>query len=406
MELWDSPCPIHTLQNFSFSEKNIMKIHEYQAKQLFLKSEIPVPSGQICTSKEDIPSLLAKMKMPVAVKAQILAGGRGKGGGVVLAKTTDAAQEAAEKILGMQLVTKQTGADGTKVKTILFEQGVSIAKELYLSMLVDRDQAGIVIIASRDGGMDIETVAAETPDRIITVHVNPLLGLQGYQVRELIFGLGIEPAVAKSFGNIVRKLFSLFMQHDCSLVEINPLVITSDDEVIALDAKVDIDSNSLFRHPDILAMHDSSEEDPLEAAAASHGLNYIRLNGTIGSMVNGAGLAMATMDLIKQAGVEPANFLDVGGGASAEMVEKGFRIILSDPNVRGIFINIFGGILRCDILAEGVVTAAKKVGLSLPVVVRMEGTNVDEGRRILAESGLSLTNATDLSHAAELLAAI
>jgi succinyl-CoA synthetase beta subunit len=325
---------------------------------------------------------------------------------VVLAKTTDAAQEAAEKILGMQLITKQTGAEGTEVKTILFEQGVDIAKELYLSMLVDREHAGIVIIASRDGGMDIETVAEETPERIITVHVNPLLGLQGYQIRELIFGLGIKPAVAKSFGGVVRKLFSLFMQYDCSLVEINPLVITSDDEVIALDAKVDIDSNSLFRHPDILAMHDSSEEDALEAAAASHGLNYIRLDGTIGSMVNGAGLAMATMDLIKQAGVEPANFLDVGGGASAEMVEKGFRIILSDPNVRGIFINIFGGILRCDILAEGVVTAAKKVGLSLPVVVRMEGTNVDEGRRILAESGLTLTNATDLNHAAELLAAI
>ena len=383
-----------------------MKIHEYQAKQLFLQSGIPVPTGQICTAKEDISSLLAKMKMPVAVKAQILAGGRGKGGGVVLAKTTDAAQAAAERILGMQLVTKQTGAEGTEVKTILFEQGVDIAKELYLSMLVDREHAGIVIIASRDGGMDIETVAEETPERIITVHVNPLLGLQGYQVRELIFGLGIEPAVAKNFADIVRKLFSLFMQYDCSLVEINPLVITSDDEVVALDAKVDIDSNSLFRHPDILAMHDSSEEDALEAAAASHGLNYIRLDGTIGSMVNGAGLAMATMDLIKQAGVEPANFLDVGGGASAEMVEKGFRIILSDPNVRGIFINIFGGILRCDILAEGVVTAAKKVGLSLPVVVRMEGTNVEKGRRILAESGLTLTNATDLSHAAELLAAI
>ena len=254
--------------------------------------------------------------------------------------------------------------------------------------------------------MDIETVAAETPERIITVHVNPLLGLQGYQVRELIFGLGIDAAVAKSFAGIIRKLFSLFMQYDCSMVEINPLVITDDDEVIALDAKMDIDSNSLFRHPDILAMHDSSEDDVLEAAAASHGLNYIRLDGTIGSMVNGAGLAMATMDLIKQAGVEPANFLDVGGGASAEMVENGFRIILSDSNVRGIFINIFGGILRCDILAEGVVTAAKKVGLSLPVVVRMEGTNVEKGRKILADSGLTLTNATDLSHAAELLAAI
>ncbi len=383
-----------------------MKIQEYQAKQLFLQSGIPVPTGQTCTTKEDISPLLAKMKMPVAVKAQILAGGRGKGGGVVLAKTTAAAQEAAENILGMQLVTKQTGAEGTEVKTILFEQGVDIAKELYLSMLVDREHAGIVIIASRDGGMNIETVAEETPERIITVHVNPLLGLQGYQIRELIFGLGIEPAVVKSFGGIVRKLFSLFMQYDCSLVEINPLVITSDEEIIALDAKVDIDSNSLFRHPDILAMHDSSEEDELEAAAASHGLNYIRLDGTIGSMVNGAGLAMATMDLIKQAGVEPANFLDVGGGASAEMVEKGFRIILSDSNVRGIFINIFGGILRCDILAEGVVTAAKKVGLSLPVIVRMEGTNVEEGRRILADSGLTLTNATDLSHAAELLAAI
>jgi len=383
-----------------------MKIHEYQAKELFRKSGIPVPTGKICKEKEKISSLLAGMQMPVAVKAQILAGGRGKGGGVVLARTTAEAQKAAENILGMQLITKQTGDKGTKVRTILLEQGVSIAHELYLSMLIDREQAGIVIIASRDGGMDIETVAAETPDRIITVHVNPLLGLQGYQVRELIFGLEIAPAAAKTFGGIIRNLFSLFMKTDCSLVEINPLVITNEDEVIALDAKMDIDSNSLFRHPDILAMHDSSEEDELEAAAAIHGLSCIRLSGTIGSMVNGAGLAMATMDLIKQAGVEPANFLDVGGGASAEMVENGFRIILSDPNIRGIFINIFGGILRCDILARGVVTAARKVGLSLPVVVRMEGTNVEEGRKILADSGLTLINAKDLKHAAELLAAI
>jgi len=383
-----------------------MKIHEYQAKELFRKSGIPVPTGKICKDKEDISSLLAGMQMPVAVKAQILAGGRGKGGGVVLARTTEEAQKAAENILGMQLITKQTGIEGTKVRTILLEQGVGIAHELYLSMLIGREQAGIIIIASRDGGMDIETVAAETPDRIITVHVNPLLGLQGYQVRELIFGLEIDPAPAKTFGGIIRNLFSLFMKTDCSLVEINPLVITNEDEVIALDAKMDIDSNSLFRHPDILAMHDSSEEDELEAAAASYGLNYIRLNGTIGSMVNGAGLAMATMDLIKQAGVEPANFLDVGGGASAEMVENGFRIILSDPNIRGIFINIFGGILRCDILAKGVVTAARKIGLSLPVVVRMEGTNVEEGRKILADSGLTLINAKDLKHAAELLATI
>ncbi len=383
-----------------------MKIHEYQAKELFRKAGIAVPEGKICQDKEDISSLLAEIKMPVAVKAQILAGGRGKGGGVVLARTRDAAQTAAERILGMQLITKQTGEEGTEVKTILFEQGVDISKELYLSMLVDRDRAGIVIIASRDGGMDIETVAEETPERILTVHVNPLLGLQGYQIRELIFGLELAPDVAKSFSELLRKLFSLFMQYDCSLVEINPLVITNEDTVLALDAKVDIDSNSLFRHPDILAMHDASEEDELEAAAASHGLNYIRLDGTIGSMVNGAGLAMATMDLIKQAGVEPANFLDVGGGASAEMIENGFQILLSDPKVRGIFINIFGGILRCDILAEGVVAAARKVGLSLPVVVRMEGTNVEEGRKILAQSGLNLTSATDLNHAAGLLAAI
>lgn len=383
-----------------------MKIHEYQAKKLFRKAEIPVPEGKICKAKEDISSLLAGMQLPVAVKAQILAGGRGKGGGVLLARTMDAAQTAAERILGMQLITRQTGEEGTEVKAILFEQGVDISKELYLSMLIDRDRAGIVIIASRDGGMDIETVAEETPERILTVHINPLLGLQGYQIRELIFGLELAPAVAKSFSDLLRKLFSLFMQYDCSLVEINPLVITNEDTVLALDAKVDIDSNSLFRHPDILAMHDASEEDELEAAAASHGLNYIRLDGTIGSMVNGAGLAMATMDLIKQAGVEPANFLDVGGGASAEMIENGFQILLSDPKVRGIFINIFGGILRCDILAEGVVAAARKVGLSLPVVVRMEGTNVEEGRKILAQSGLNLTSATDLNHAAGLLAAI
>ena len=383
-----------------------MKIHEYQAKWLFSKAGIATPASKVCTTKKEIPGIIAAMEVPLAVKAQVHAGGRGKGGGVILAATAAEAKTAAERILGMQLVTKQTGEQGTKVNTILFEQGVKLAQELYLSMLIDREQADIVIIASRDGGMDIETVAEETPERIITVHVNPLLGLQGYQIRELIFGLKLEGGLAKSFAGLLRKLFTLFMEYDCSLVEINPLAITEEDEVIPLDAKMDIDSNSLFRHPDILAMHDSSEEDELEAAAASHGLNYIRLDGTIGSMVNGAGLAMATMDLIKQAGVEPANFLDVGGGASAEMVENGFRILLSDPNVRGIFINIFGGILRCDILAEGVVAAARKVGLSLPVVVRMEGTNVEKGREILAQSGLNLTSAANLRHAADLLAAI
>ncbi len=383
-----------------------MKIHEYQAKELFNKAGIATPASRVCTSKEAIPSIIAAMELPLAVKAQVHAGGRGKGGGVILAATAAEAETAAKKILGMQLVTKQTGAQGTRVGTILFEQGINLAQELYLSMLIDREHADIVIIASRDGGMDIETVAKETPERIITVHVNPLLGLQGYQIRQLIFGLRLEGDLTKSFAGIIRKLFTLFMEYDCSLVEINPLAVTEAGEIIPLDAKMDIDSNSLFRHPDLLAMHDCSEEDELEAAAASHGLNYIRLDGTIGSMVNGAGLAMATMDLIKQAGVEPANFLDVGGGASAEMVENGFRIILSDPNVRAIFINIFGGILRCDILAEGVVAAARKVKLSLPVVIRMEGTNVEKGREILAESGLNLTNAANLRHAAELLAAI
>lgn len=383
-----------------------MKIHEYQAKELFRRGGIAVPEGKTCSATEEISACIAGMKMPLAVKAQILAGGRGKGGGVALARSAEQARTAAEQILGMQLVTKQTGKKGTKVNTILLEQGVNIAKELYLSLLIDRDRGDIVIIASQDGGMDIETVAAKTPERILKVHINPLLGLQGYQIRELLFGLQLPSAVAKDFADTVKKLYTLFTGYDCSLLEINPLVITGEDRVMALDAKMDIDSNSLFRHPDIQAMHDSSEEDPLEVAAAAHGLNYIRLDGSIGSMVNGAGLAMATMDLIKQAGVEPANFLDVGGGASAEMVENGFRIILDDPNVRGIFINIFGGILRCDVLAEGVVAAARKVGLTLPVVVRMEGTRVEEGRRILADSGLSLSNARDLNHAAELLAAI
>ncbi|MCF8056495.1 MAG: ADP-forming succinate--CoA ligase subunit beta [Desulfocapsa sp.] len=383
-----------------------MKIHEYQAKELFNKAGIATPAAKVCKRKEEISNIVATMQMPLAVKAQVHAGGRGKGGGVVLATTTEEAETAANKILGMQLITKQTGKQGTRVNTILFEQGVKLAQELYLSMLIDREHGDIVIIGSRDGGMDIETVAEETPERIITVHVNPLLGLQGYQVRELIYGLQLQGDLAGSFAALIKKLFALFMEYDCSLVEINPLAVTEDNEIIPLDAKMDIDSNSLFRHPDILAMHDSSEEDELETAAASYGLNYIRLDGTIGSMVNGAGLAMATMDLIKQAGVEPANFLDVGGGASAEMVENGFRIIVSDPNVQAIFINIFGGILRCDTLAEGVVAAARKVGLSLPVVVRMEGTNVEKGREILAQSGLNLTSATDLRHAADLLAAI
>jgi succinyl-CoA synthetase beta subunit len=283
---------------------------------------------------------------------------------------------------------------------------VSIKNELYLSFIVNRDDASVTIMASQDGGMDIEEVAAATPERIVKVAINPLLGIQGYHVRHVVLGLQLEPAVAQKCGAMLRNLYRLFTSRDCSLLEINPLIVTEEDDLIALDAKIDIDANALYRQKDIAALRDPLEEDPHELEAAKYDLNYIKLDGTIGNMVNGAGLAMATMDIIKQAGAEPANFLDVGGGADAEKVENGFRIILSDPNVKGILINIFGGILRCDVLAQGVVQAAQAIGLEVPVVVRMEGTNVEEGRRILAESGLDLINAVTLSDAAEKVAGI
>jgi succinyl-CoA synthetase beta subunit len=286
------------------------------------------------------------------------------------------------------------------------EQGLNIEKELYLSIIVDRAIAKIVVMASEAGGMDIEEVAAETPEKIIKVPVNPLQGIQAYHCREIAFGLNLTPAVIKPFVAMLKNLYRLFVDNDCSLVEINPLVITAEKTVMALDAKINFDDNALFRHKDIAEYRDLGEEDPLEVEASTYNLNYINLDGNVGNMVNGAGLAMATMDLIKQAGAEPANFLDVGGGASSEMVENGFRIILSDPNVKGILINIFGGILRCDVLAEGVVRAAQKININVPVVVRMEGTNVEEGRRILAESGLQLTTATDLKDAAQKVAEI
>ncbi len=383
-----------------------MKIHEYQAKELFRSFEIPVPAGVLCETPEAIVGAVEQLGLPLAVKAQVHAGGRGKGGGVRVAKTLNEAKEAVQAILGMKLVTLQTGAEGRTVNKVLAEQGVSIKKELYLSFIVNRDDATVTIMASQDGGMDIEEVAAATPERIIKVGINPLLGIQGYHVRQACLGLQLEPAVAKKCGAMLRNLYKLFTTLDCSLLEINPLIVTEEDELIALDAKIDVDSNALYRHPSIADMRDPLEEDPNELEAAKYDLNYIKLDGTIGNMVNGAGLAMATMDIIKQAGAEPANFLDVGGGADAEKVENGFRIILSDPNVRGILINIFGGILRCDVLAQGVVQAAESIGLSVPVVVRMEGTNVEEGRRILAESGLELINAVSLSEAAEKVAAI
>jgi succinyl-CoA synthetase beta subunit len=384
-----------------------MKIHEYQAKELFKKYRIPVPTGGVAFSVEEACKVASWLGgWPVVVKAQIHAGGRGKGGGVKLARSAEEVCQAAGRILGMTLVTHQTGPGGRLVRKLLVEQGLNIAKELYLSIVPDRATAKIVIMASEAGGMDIEEVAARSPEKIIKAFVNPLLGLQAYHCRQLAFGLNLPPAAAKSFTPMIQSLYRLFVEYDCSLVEINPLVLTTEEAVIALDAKVTLDDNALFRHKDVLEFRDLDEEDPLEVEASKFNLNYINLDGNVGNMVNGAGLAMATMDIIKYAGAEPANFLDVGGGASAEMVENGFRIILSDKNVKGILINIFGGILRCDTLARGVVEAATKTGIQVPVVVRMEGTNVEEGRRILAESGLNLITAADLKDAAQKVAEI
>ncbi|OQX26079.1 MAG: succinate--CoA ligase subunit beta [Desulfobacteraceae bacterium IS3] len=384
-----------------------MKIHEYQAKELFKKYNIPIPQGAVAFTPEDAVKTAATLGgFPVVVKAQIHAGGRGKGGGVKLAKSADEVRSLAGQIIGMNLVTHQTGPEGKEVKKVLVEQGLNIAKELYLSIIPDRATAKIVIMASEAGGMDIEEVAAKTPEKIIKVYINPLLGIEGYHCREAAFGLNMSPAVMKSFTPMLMNLYKLFVAYDCSLLEINPLVITKEETVVALDAKINFDDNALFRHKDILAYRDLDEEDPLEVEASKFNLNYINLDGNVGNMVNGAGLAMATMDIIKLAGAEPANFLDVGGGASTEMVENGFRIILKDKKVKGVLINIFGGILRCDILAQGVVEAAKKTGINVPVVVRMEGTNVEKGRQILADSGLNLTTAVDLKDAAQKVAGI
>jgi len=382
-----------------------MKIHEYQAKELFKKFDIPIPDGHVAFSTNEAKAAAEKLgQFPVVVKAQIHAGGRGKGGGVKLAKSIDEAESLAKEIVGMTLVTHQTGPEGRVVKKVLVEQGLDIEKELYLSIIPDRETAKIVIMASEAGGMDIEEVAEKTPEKIIKSFINPLMGIQAYHCREVSFGLNLPASVMRQFSKMLTSLYRLFVAYDCSLLEINPLVITRQDTVIALDAKINFDDNALFRHKDILEYRDLDEEDPFEVEASKFNLNYINLDGNVGNMVNGAGLAMATMDIIKLAGAEPANFLDVGGGASAEMVENGFKIILGDKNVKGILINIFGGILRCDVLAQGVVQAAKNTGINIPVVIRMEGTNVDEGRRILADSGLNLITAVDLKDAAQKVA--
>ncbi len=384
-----------------------MKIHEYQAKSLFQRYEVPIPKGSVAFSPQEAREAAAKLGgYPVVVKAQIHAGGRGKGGGVQLAHSADEVQAVAAKMIGMTLVTHQTGPQGRVVKKVLVEQGLDIAAELYLSIVADRASAQIVIMASQAGGMDIEAVAEETPEKIIKVYINPLLGIQGYHTLQVAYGLHLPDVAVKPFVKLLNNLYRLFVQTDASLVEINPLVLTAEQNLIALDAKINFDDNALFRHKEIAEFRDLDEEDPLEIEASKYHLNYINLDGNVGNMVNGAGLAMATMDIIKLAGARPANFLDVGGGANAEMVENGFRIIISDPNVKGILINIFGGILRCDVLAEGVVQAAKKTGIKVPVVIRMEGTNVEQGRKILAESGLNLTSAVDLKDAAQKVADI
>jgi len=384
-----------------------MKIHEYQAKELFRKFGIPIPRGRVAFSPAEARGVASELaSLPVVVKAQIHAGGRGKGGGVKLAQSVEEAEKLAGEILGMTLITHQTGPQGKVVGKVLVEEGLEIDKELYLGIVPDRATASLVFMASEAGGMDIEEVAARTPEKIIKQNVKPSNGLKPFNGRALAYQLNLEPEVLKQFTVLIGKLYDLFTRHDCSLLEINPLVITKDKKLIALDAKINIDDNALYRQKDIVTYRDLNEEDPQEIEASKHNLNYIKLDGNIGNMVNGAGLAMATMDIIKLAGADPANFLDVGGGANAEMVENGFRIILDDKNVKGVLINIFGGILRCDVLASGVVEAAKKVGINVPVVIRMEGTNVEEGRRILSESGLNLLVAANISEAAAKVAEI
>jgi len=367
-----------------------MKIHEYQGKELLSKYNVPVPNGKLIHSADEAAEAARELGTSVVVvKAQIHAGGRGKGGGVKLAKSPEEAAQYAGQILGMTLVTHQTGPEGRLVKKVLIEEGMEIANELYMGILIDRENSQVMIMASEAGGMEIEEVAAATPERIIKQHVDPLIGVKPYLARKIAFALNLRGAALKQAIPFIINLYDCFVKEDLSLLEINPLVVTKDDRVLALDAKMDIDDNALGRHADTYAYRDLDEEDPNEVEAGKYRLNYIQLDGNIGCMVNGAGLAMATMDIIKHTGGEPANFLDVGGGADEEMIENAFRILVVDPKVKAIFINIFGGILRCDLLANGVVAAAKKLNLKIPVIIRMEGTNMEEGHRILNESGLN-----------------
>jgi succinyl-CoA synthetase beta subunit len=378
-----------------------MKIHEYQAKAILARHGVPVPRGETLSDAADAAAVARRLGTKVVVvKAQIHAGGRGKGGGVKLAKSPEDAQKLATAMLGMTLVTHQTGPEGRVVSRVLIEEGLQMQRELYLSIVLDRAAGKPVVMASAAGGMDIEEVAASTPEKIARVYIEPGVGIVPFEARLLGFAIGLDGAQVNKFVKVVTSLYDAYLATDASLLEINPLVVTASGDLLALDAKMNFDDNALYRHPDIKELRDLGEEDPLEIEASKFNLNYIHLDGNIGCMVNGAGLAMATMDIIKLAGGEPANFLDVGGGANAEQIRNAFKILMSDANVKAVLINIFGGILRCDILAQGVIGAVKELGVPVPIVIRMEGTNVDEGKRLLRESGMNFTTADSMDEAA------
>ena len=378
-----------------------MKIHEYQAKQILARYGVRIPRGEIAYSKDEARRAAGKLGGTVVVKAQIHAGGRGKGGGVKVAKSAEQAEQLAEQMLGMTLVTHQTGPEGRKVQKVYVEEGLDIRRELYLGIVIDRQTGKVVFMASAAGGMEIEEVAAKNPEAILREYVTPGLGLQSFQARKLAFGLGLAPELINDAVQFIMALYRAFEETDASLAEINPFLVTGDNKVYALDAKMNFDDSALYRHKDIKELRDLNEEEPLEIEASKFGLNYIKLDGNVACMVNGAGLAMATMDIIKLAGGSPANFLDVGGGASAQQVESAFRILLSDQNVKAVLINIFGGIMRCDVVASGVVQAAKNIGVKVPIVVRLEGTNVEQGQEILRTSGLNFIVADGMKEAAE-----